>query len=56
MKEASEMQSYAMGNSNGNSYNNSYARGRDSMGRYTSRDMGPDMSGYYPPHPYPERW
>ena len=26
----------------------SYRRGRDSMGRYTIRDMGPDMSGHYP--------
>ena len=29
----------------------SYRRGRDRMGRYTSRDMG-DMSGHYPMMPY----
>ena len=28
----------------------SYARGRDRMGRYVSRDMG-DMSGHYPMYP-----
>jgi len=33
----------------------SYRRGRDSMGRYTSRDMGPGYSGHYPEWmpPYP---
>ena len=32
----------------------SYRRGRDAMGRYTSRDMDPEMSGHwmYPPR-YP---
>ena len=29
------------------SYGRSYRRGRDSMGRYTSRDMGGDYSGDY---------
>lgn len=49
MIEAQEAQNYG-----GNSYNTSYTRGRDSMGRYASRDMGPDR---YPPY-YPEerRW
>lgn len=31
----------------------SYRRGRDSMGRYTSRDMEYDRSGHYPPMMYP---
>ena len=33
-------------------------RGRDSMGRYVSRDMGPGYSGHYPPYdPYmPPEW
>ena len=32
----------------------SYRRGRDSIGRYTSRDMGDGYSGHYPDwtHPY----
>lgn len=57
MKEAEEMQ-YG-GNSYNNSYNNSYmgnsyARGRDGMGRFTSRDMNPDMR--YPMYPEERRW
>lgn len=65
MKEAEEYNNSYNGNMNGgnsymnNSYmNNSYARGRDGMGRFTSRDMGPDMSGHYPYQMYPEerRW
>ena len=38
----------------------SYRRGRDSMGRYVSRDMWPEherYSGHYPMYPYyPERY
>ncbi|MBP5442280.1 MAG: hypothetical protein J6Y60_03485 [Treponema sp.] len=47
----------------GRSYGNSYARGRDSRGRYTSREMSRDggYSGHYPMMPYGysgeyERW
>ena len=49
------------GNGSGNYSGNSYARGRDSRGRYTSREMSRDggYSGHYPPY-YPEyeggRW
>lgn len=32
----------------GRSGDRSYRRGRDSMGRYTSRDMEPGYSGHYP--------
>lgn len=45
----------------GNYSGNSYARGRDGRGRYTSREMSRDggYSGHYPPY-YPEfeggRW
>ena len=43
------------------SYDSSYARGRDSMGRFVSRDMsqdmrGHDMSGHYPYYPEERRW
>ena len=30
-------------------YGRSYTRGRDSMGRFTSRDMDDGYSGHYPP-------
>ena len=60
MKEAEEMQNggqYMSQNMNNsymnNSYmnGNSYARGRVMDGRYMSRDMDPNMSGYMQ-HPY----
>ena len=52
------------GNYSGYGSGNSYARGRDSRGRYTSRDMMSregGYSGHYPPMPYygesyGERW
>ena len=65
MKAAEDMQGFdqsynSYGNMsngmNGASYQNSYTRGRDAMGRYTSRDMGPDMSGHYPFYPEERRW
>lgn len=44
-----------MGNNSymNNSYMN-YNRGMD--GRYTSRDMDPNMSGHYPMYPQERRW
>ena len=42
------------GEYSGRSYGNSYARGRDARGRYTSRDDG--YSGYYPPMPMRSRY
>lgn len=66
MAEAGEMG--FSGNYSGNSYGmgsgNSYARGRDSRGRYASREMsreGGGYSGHYPPmgyypESYGERW
>lgn len=59
MKEAGEMEEDEMMEGSGRrgndgrmysgrgSYGRSYRRGRDSMGRYTSRDMGGDYSGDY---------
>lgn len=48
MAESSEM-GYS-GESYGNGSGNSYARGRDSRGRYTSREMSREgYSGHYPP-------
>lgn len=57
MREAEEMnnQSYGMNPSRSGGYDNSY-RGRDNMGRYTSNDMSPDMSGHmFPPYYREER-
>jgi len=34
----------------------SYRRGRDAMGRYTSREMMPDYSGHYPEWMPPYRY
>lgn len=34
----------------------SYRRGRDAMGRYTSREMGPEYSGHYPEWMPPYRY
>ena len=48
MKEASEWD-----DGTGDREGRSYRRGRDSMGRYTSRDMEYDRSGHYPPMMYP---
>ena len=63
MKDADEWEEDDMENSrSGRGYgrggmDRSYRRGRDSMGRYTSRDMGGDYgySGHYPEWmpPYP---
>lgn len=60
------MQESGEGGYSGNDYSgrsyNSYARGRDSRGRYASRDMSREggYSGHYPPMPYYsgeyERW
>lgn len=57
-EESGEGRSYRGGRSYGRSYGGrSYARRRDSMGRYTSRGMGPDdygdvdYSGYMPYYP-----
>ena len=61
MKEASEMESMEMesGRRGGgrSSYGpgSSYARRRDSMGRFTSRDMD-GYSGHYPPYPMYDEW
>lgn len=65
MAESGEM-SYGMGSGNygGGGSGNSYARGRDGRGRYTSREMSREYSGHYPPmgyYPesygsYGERW
>jgi len=51
MKEESEMDEdmEGSGTRGGRSYyGRSYRRGRDSMGRYVSRDMDPGYSGHYP--------
>lgn len=50
MKDADEweMDAHSGRGYSGRDGDRSYRRGRDSMGRYTSRDMGPEMSGHYP--------
>ena len=61
MQEAGE--GVFIGNYSGYGSGNSYARGRDSRGRYMSREMRREggYSGHYPPMPYygesyGERW
>lgn len=53
MSEAGEG-GYSGNEYSGRSYCNSYARGRDSRGRYASREMSREggYSGHYPPMPY----
>lgn len=55
MKDAEGWSGEADGSGRSYRDDRSYARGRDSMGRYTSREMAyDDRSGHYPPmYPYP---
>ena len=47
MQEEREMKDEMDGSGYGR-YGRSYRRGRDALGRYTSRDMMPEYSGHYP--------